>query len=131
MNLLDRPVQLVIHTGELPRRIVVHHDVGFHPHALHDPLPALKIEPAEFGTIQRAAIQQRQLERGRHAAVFWRNPEGEWRCDPGTDSIQSLAAHVEAYAEALEELDDRVEEARRATEYFEIIALTGTADPVG
>jgi len=93
---------------------------------------SLRFKLGERAGRQRALFEQghsilvlhkvpRDHERGRHAAVFWRNPEGEWRCDPGTDSIQSLAAHVEAYAEALEELDDRVEEARRATEYFEIL----------
>jgi Mg2+ and Co2+ transporter CorA len=93
---------------------------------------SLRAKLGERAGRQRALFEQghsilvlhkvpRGHERGRHAVVFWRTPEQEWRTDPGTDSIQSLAQHVEAYATALEELDDRVEEARRATEYFEIL----------
>lgn len=60
-------------------------------------------------------------ERTRQAVVFWRSPEGEWRSDPGKDSIESLREHVETYAAALEELEERVENAKRATEYFAIL----------
>ena len=60
-------------------------------------------------------------DRSRHAVVFWRSPAGEWRADPGTDSIESLRDHVESYATVLEELDERIEHAHRATEFFAIL----------
>lgn len=60
-------------------------------------------------------------DRARQAVVFWRSPAGEWRADPGTDSVESLRAHLESYAEVLEELDARVEQAHRAMDFFAIL----------
>jgi hypothetical protein len=62
-------------------------------------------------------------ERTRQAAVFWRNPEGHWRCFPGRDSVATLKDHVEAVADALEKLDDRVEDAHKATDFLELIRV--------
>lgn len=60
-------------------------------------------------------------DRARQAVVFWRSPDGTWRADPGTDAIVSLREHVESYAAVLEELDERIEQAHRATEFFAIL----------
>lgn len=62
-------------------------------------------------------------ERTRQAAVFWRNPEGAWRCFPGRDDLGTLKNHVEAVATELERLDDRVEVAHKATDFLEIIRI--------
>lgn len=61
--------------------------------------------------------------RDRAAAVFWRAPEGGWRCFPGRDHPSTLRDHVEAVAKVLEELDDEVEHAKSATDFLEIIRL--------
>jgi Mg2+ and Co2+ transporter CorA len=61
--------------------------------------------------------------RDRDAAVFWRSPEGSWRCFPGRDNPSTLRDHVEAVGKVLEELDDKVEHAKSATEFLDIIRL--------
>lgn len=59
--------------------------------------------------------------RDRELAIFWRDPEGTWRCAPGRDGIATLRAHVEAYAEYLDLLDDQLEAATRASDYFDVV----------
>lgn len=61
--------------------------------------------------------------RDRQAAVFWRNPEGAWRCFPGRDNASTLREHLEALATALEGLDDKVEQAKSATDFLGIIRV--------
>ncbi|MBX7193638.1 MAG: CorA family divalent cation transporter [Sandaracinaceae bacterium] len=61
--------------------------------------------------------------RDRLPAVFWRSPEGAWRCFPGRDNASTLRDHVEALAKVLEELDDKVESAKSATEFLDVIRL--------
>lgn len=63
----------------------------------------------------------RPNEHGRRPAVFWRLPDGSWRCSPGADSIETVRAHVETYASTIEEIDEKVEKAKRASEYFAIL----------
>lgn len=65
----------------------------------------------------------RPNEHGRRPAVFWRLPDGSWRCNPGVDSIETLRAHVETYAAAIEEIDEKLEGAKRASEYFAILRV--------
>lgn len=65
--------------------------------------------------------------RERHASVFWRDPEGGWRCAPGRDGAATLRGHVETFGEAIERLDDELESAARASDYFEVLR---TARPV-
>ncbi|GAB4208262.1 MAG: hypothetical protein OHK0013_26570 [Sandaracinaceae bacterium] len=62
-------------------------------------------------------------ERTRQAAIFWRSPEGAWRCFPGRDTFGTLKDHVERLADELEKLDDRVEQAHKATDFLEIIRI--------
>lgn len=61
--------------------------------------------------------------RDRQAAVFWRSPEGGWRCFPGRDNPSTLRDHVEALGKVLDELDDQVEAAKTATEFLDVIRL--------
>lgn len=59
--------------------------------------------------------------RDRTAVAFWRDPEGAWRCAPGRDGIATLRAHVDAYAEVLERLEEQLEVASRAHDYFAVL----------
>lgn len=61
--------------------------------------------------------------RDRAAAVFWRAPDAGWRCFPGRDHPATLKDHVEAVAKVLEDLDDKVEHAKSATEFLDVIKV--------
>lgn len=62
-------------------------------------------------------------DRERVAIAFWRNENGGWRCFPGRDNIQTLKDHVEAVAKSLDELDDKLEAADKATEFLALIKI--------
>ena len=62
-------------------------------------------------------------ERERAAIAFWRSDTGAWRCFPGRDHIQTLKDHVEAVAKTLDELDDKLEVAEKATDFLALIKL--------
>ncbi len=62
-------------------------------------------------------------DRTRQAAVFWRSPEGAWRCFPGRDSLSTLRDHVEALGATLEDLDDKLEHADKATDFLALIKV--------
>ncbi len=61
--------------------------------------------------------------RDRDPAVFWRSTDGSWRCFPGRDHPGTLRDHVEAVGKVLEELDDKVEHAKTATEFLEVTKI--------
>ena len=62
-------------------------------------------------------------ERERLAIAFWRSDTGAWRCFPGRDNIQTLKDHVEAVANTLDELDDKLDAAEKATDFLALIKL--------
>ncbi len=55
----------------------------------------------------------------RTAAVFWRNPAGEWKSAPTGGGLTGLQAHLASYNTAIHELDTAVEAAKTARDYFE------------
>jgi hypothetical protein len=57
----------------------------------------------------------------RRPALFWRAPDGQWKASEGKSTIASLQAHAETFQAAALALEDRVERAGRAAEYFEIL----------
>lgn len=61
--------------------------------------------------------------RDRDALVLWRSPEGSWRCFPGRDNPSTLRDHLEALAKVLEELDDKVDHAKSATDFLAVIRV--------
>lgn len=69
----------------------------------------------------------RPNEHGRRPAVFWRLPDGSWRASPGADDVATLRTHLETYITAIEEIDERLEHAKRASEFF---TLLRTARPL-
>lgn len=57
----------------------------------------------------------------RSAMVVWRNVTGEWKSAPTGGGLAGLEAHVAAYRTAIHDLDEAVETAKTAREYFEIM----------
>ena len=58
----------------------------------------------------------------RSAKLFWRKPDGSWRATgSGGTGIAPLRAHVESFDAAAEQLEDRVERAVKARDWFEVL----------
>ncbi|MDZ4288649.1 MAG: CorA family divalent cation transporter [Prosthecobacter sp.] len=61
-------------------------------------------------------------EHQRKAALFWRNPEGEWRSNSVTGAgLPTLGYHLQAYDQKLTELEDAENRAATATEYHQVL----------
>ncbi len=64
-------------------------------------------------------------ETSREGRFFWRNPEGVWRSSHDGEGIESLAIHLNHFAQKLEQYDKSEAQARLAQEYYAIVdALT-------
>lgn len=57
----------------------------------------------------------------RAAMVVWRNPAGEWKSSPLAGGLTGLEAHLASYRTAIHQLDDEVEAAKSAREYFDVM----------
>ena len=57
----------------------------------------------------------------RAAMVVWRNPAGEWKSSPAGGGLTGLEAHLASYRTAIHKLDDEVESAKTARQYFEVM----------
>ena len=57
----------------------------------------------------------------RHAAVFWRNAEGEWRSSPEPGGLSALEAHIGAYSKSIHALDRQIDVATTETQFFEVM----------
>jgi hypothetical protein len=57
----------------------------------------------------------------RHPAVFWRNPEGEWKSYPVSGGLAALHALMADYKKAANQLDERTEAAVAPREYYEVL----------
>ncbi len=55
----------------------------------------------------------------REARLFWRSPEGIWKAS-GTveDGLKILYRHLEQYASIIEQLENRLEQAKQAEDFF-------------
>jgi len=59
---------------------------------------------------------------GREAILFWRSKDGGWRASDGSkNGLAALKAHIETFSAALHALDAKVDHAKSATDYFEVI----------
>jgi Mg2+ and Co2+ transporter CorA len=58
----------------------------------------------------------------RGARLFWRSPDGSWQSTAPGQGIRSLRRHVDEFAEAIERLERREEEALRADEYQALLS---------
>lgn len=57
----------------------------------------------------------------RQAVVFWRNPLGEWKSAPLGGGLSGLDAHLASYRTVIHRLDNEVETAKTAREYFDVM----------
>lgn len=53
--------------------------------------------------------------------VVWRNPAGEWKSAPAGGGLTGLEAHIASYRTAIHELDELVEVAKSARDYFDVM----------
>ncbi|EYF00857.1 Hypothetical protein CAP_8946 [Chondromyces apiculatus DSM 436] len=59
----------------------------------------------------------------RAASFFWRAPDGSWKSTGAAakGGVGALKGHVEAYAAAAQALEDRLDAASRANDYFAVL----------
>jgi hypothetical protein len=57
----------------------------------------------------------------RTAALFWRNPVGEWKSSPASGGLAGLDVHLASYRTAIHQLDEDVEAAHTPRQYFEVM----------
>jgi hypothetical protein len=59
----------------------------------------------------------------RQASFFWRTPDGTWKSTGAAakGGIQALRSHVEAFAAVTQALEERVDNAARAADYFGVL----------
>jgi len=57
----------------------------------------------------------------RKAMVVWRNPAGEWKSSPEEGGLRGLEKHLAAYRTVIHELDEGVESAKTARQFFEVM----------
>jgi len=57
----------------------------------------------------------------RHAALFWREPSGQWRSSPEAGGLDALEAHLRAYAKSIHALDQQVDNATTPSDYFAVL----------
>lgn len=57
----------------------------------------------------------------RKAMVVWRNAEGEWKSSPEVGGLGGLESHLNSYRTAIHALDEAVETAKVAKDYFEVM----------
>lgn len=53
--------------------------------------------------------------------VVWRNPAGEWKSAPAGGGLTGLEAHIASYRTSIRDLDDLVEVAKSARDYFDVM----------
>ena len=57
----------------------------------------------------------------RKAVLFWRLPDGQWKSTPPGEGLQALDGHLAAYRERIHRLDEEVEKAGDAKDYFAVM----------
>lgn len=57
----------------------------------------------------------------RRPMVLWRNPAGEWKSSPLTGGLVGLDAHLASYRTTIHDLDELVEAAKTARQYFDVM----------
>jgi Mg2+ and Co2+ transporter CorA len=60
----------------------------------------------------------------REAYFFWRSPEGQWRSTAPGSGVRALHEHLDVFGKAIDELEDRVESAASADDYFTVLMRT-------
>ncbi|QDU63805.1 CorA-like Mg2+ transporter protein [Planctomycetes bacterium Pan216] len=57
----------------------------------------------------------------RHGRFFWRKPEGQWQSIEMGTGTRALESHLAEYSQLLDELDDEVQQATSAEDYFSVM----------
>jgi hypothetical protein len=57
----------------------------------------------------------------RSAVVVWRSPAGEWKSFPVDGGLAGLEKHLTLYRTAIHRLDEEVESAKSARQYFDVM----------
>ncbi len=57
----------------------------------------------------------------RGAVVFWRDPRGAWASHPVRGGLAGLEKHLASYREVIHRLDEKVDNAKCAREYFDVM----------
>ncbi len=57
----------------------------------------------------------------RTPALFWQNPQGEWKSSPAAGGLAALQELLAGYRTIIGELDEKVDTARAPREYFEVM----------
>jgi Mg2+ and Co2+ transporter CorA len=61
----------------------------------------------------------------RTARLFWRKPDGTWKASgSGATNIGALRSHVEAFDAAADALEDKVDKAQKARDWFEVLRIS-------
>jgi hypothetical protein len=60
-------------------------------------------------------------EHERQGRLFWRDAEGQWKSNSLGTGVQSLKKHLAEYATLMTELDDRLDAAAHADDYFAVL----------
>ncbi|KAB2889415.1 MAG: hypothetical protein F9K40_19830 [Kofleriaceae bacterium] len=61
----------------------------------------------------------------RNGRLFWRKPDGTWKASAsGASNIGPLRAHVEAFDAAADTLEDKVDTAKKAQDWFEVLRVS-------
>ncbi|MBK1881430.1 hypothetical protein JIN85_03320 [Luteolibacter pohnpeiensis] len=68
-------------------------------------------------------VPQVEEDEIRQPMVIWRNPEGEWKSAPLGGGLTGLEAHIASYRTAIHLLDEKVEAAKTAREYFDVMRV--------
>lgn len=56
--------------------------------------------------------------------VVWRHPSGEWKSAPAGGGLTGLESHLAGYRSVIHELDEQVESAKAARQYFDVMRRT-------
>ncbi|MCL4226741.1 MAG: hypothetical protein KJZ91_19940 [Myxococcales bacterium] len=60
----------------------------------------------------------------RTGRLFWRKPDGTWKAQgSGATGIGPLRAHLDGFAAAVDALEDQVDKARRADDWFAVLQV--------
>lgn len=61
----------------------------------------------------------------RNGRLFWRKPDGTWKASAsGATNIGPLRAHVEAFDAAADQLEEQVDKAKKAKDWFEVLRMS-------
>lgn len=61
---------------------------------------------------------------GRTPAIFWRSPKGDWTSTEGGSGLGALHAHFEHWREAIDDIEDQMQQPPSPENYFAVLQKT-------